>query len=85
MPGALKLDNLQPIKLILFQKIFTFFSFILGGQFLLPQTANNRWPSRIGSRQEFKARESLSLSVCGDFFESFLSWDDIMYIMYTCT
>ena len=44
-----------------------------------------RWPSRIGSRQEFKARESLSLSVCGDFFGSFLSWENIMYIMYTRT
>ena len=38
---ALKLDHLQPIKPILFQKIFHFFSFILGGPFLLPQWANN--------------------------------------------
>ena len=44
-----------------------------------------RWLSKIGSWQEFKARESLSYSVCGDFFESFLCWDNIMYIMYTHT
>ena len=41
MPGAFKLDHLQPIEAILFQKIFNFFSFILGGQFLLPQRTNN--------------------------------------------
>ena len=41
VPGPFKLDHLQPIKLILFQKIFNFFTFILGGQFLLPQRANN--------------------------------------------
>ena len=42
VPGAFKLDHLQPIEPILFQKIFNFFTFILGGQFLLPQRANNR-------------------------------------------
>ena len=42
MPGAFKLDHLQPIEPILFHRIFNFFSFILGGQFLLPQRANNR-------------------------------------------
>ena len=41
MPGACKLDHLQPIEPILFQNIFNFFAFILGGQFLLPQRANN--------------------------------------------
>ena len=41
MPGAFKLDQLQPIKPILFWKIFNFFHFILGSQFLLPQRANN--------------------------------------------
>ena len=40
VPGAFKSDHLQPIKLILLQKIFNFFTFILGGQFLLPQRAN---------------------------------------------
>ena len=33
VPGALKLDHLQPIEPFLFLKIFIFFSFILGGQF----------------------------------------------------
>ena len=36
MPGAFKLDHLQHIKPIFFQKIFNFSTFILGGQFLLP-------------------------------------------------
>ena len=41
MPGAFKLEHLQPFKPILFKKFSTFFTFILGGQFLLPQRANN--------------------------------------------
>ena len=41
VPGAFKLDHLQPFEPILSQKIFNFFTFILGGQFLLPQRANN--------------------------------------------
>ena len=36
-----KLDHLQPFESILSHKIFNFFTFILGGQFLLPQRANN--------------------------------------------
>ena len=39
--GVFKLDHLQPIGPILLQKIFNFFTFILGGQFLLPKGANN--------------------------------------------
>ena len=41
MLGAFKLDHLQIIELILSKKIFNFFIFILGGQFLLTQRANN--------------------------------------------
>ena len=37
MPGAFKLDHLQPFKPILSWTIFNFFTFILGSQFLLPQ------------------------------------------------
>ena len=33
VPGAFKLDLLQSIEFILFEKIFKFFTFILGGQF----------------------------------------------------
>ena len=40
MLGKFKLDHLLPFEPILSQKIFNFFSFILGGQFLLPQKAN---------------------------------------------
>ena len=38
--GGFKLDHLQPFELTLSQKIFNFFTFILGGPFLLPQRAN---------------------------------------------
>ena len=41
VPGAFKLDHLLPYKPLLFWKISIFFTFILGGQFLLPQRANN--------------------------------------------
>ena len=40
VPGAFKLDHLQPFKPILFWKISNFFTFILGSPFLLPQRAN---------------------------------------------
>ena len=40
MPGTFKLGHLQPIKPLLFSDFYTFFTFILGGQFLLPQRAN---------------------------------------------
>ena len=42
VPLAFKLDHLQPIEPILFLKNFNFFKFILEGQFLLPQRANNQ-------------------------------------------
>ena len=38
--GTFKLDHLHPFKLFLFWKFSNFFTFILGGQFLLPQRAN---------------------------------------------
>ena len=41
VPGAFKLDHLHPSKPILLGQFFNFFTFILGGQFLLPQKANN--------------------------------------------
>ena len=41
VPGASKLDNLQPFKPILFLEFSICFTFILGGQFLLPQRANS--------------------------------------------
>ena len=37
MPGAFKLDHLQPFKPILFWNFYNFFTFILGSPFLLPQ------------------------------------------------
>ena len=41
VPGAFKVDLLQPVEPLLFPKFSNFFTFILGGQFLLPQRANN--------------------------------------------
>ena len=41
MLGAFKLDHLQPRQLLFLQESFMFFTFILGGQFLLPQRTNN--------------------------------------------
>ena len=38
---AFKLDHLKSLEPILFQKFFNFSTLILGGQFLLPQGANN--------------------------------------------
>ena len=45
MPGAFKLDHLQPIKPLLFPNFYNFFTFMMGGQFLLPHRAN------IGKKQ----------------------------------
>ena len=41
MPGIFKLDHLHPFKPLLFWKFSIIFTFILGGQFLLPQRSNN--------------------------------------------
>ena len=41
MPGAFKLGHLQPFEPILFYKLSICLTFILGGQFLLPQGANS--------------------------------------------
>ena len=40
VPGAFKLDHLQPLKPILLRNFSNSFSFILGSQFLLAQRAN---------------------------------------------
>ena len=40
VPGAFKLYHLQPIEPLLFPNFCIFFTFILGGQFLLPLRAN---------------------------------------------
>ena len=42
VPWAFKLVHLQPLEPLLFQEFSNFCTFILGGQFLLPQRANNQ-------------------------------------------
>ena len=42
MPGAFKLDQLQPVESLLLTKFSNFFTFIMGVQFLLPQRAKNK-------------------------------------------
>ena len=42
VPWAFKLDHLQPFAPIIFFKFYNFFTFIVGGQFLLPQRANTK-------------------------------------------
>ena len=56
MPGAFKLDHLQPFDPILFQLISNFLIFIQGGQFLLPQMANN-WSEEFIQLQNSSANE----------------------------
>ena len=40
VPGAFKLDLVQPVEPLLFAKFSNFFTFIMGVQLLLPQRAN---------------------------------------------
>ena len=42
VPEAFKLDHLQPFTPIIFLKFSNFFTFMLGGQFLLPQREGGR-------------------------------------------
>ena len=57
VPGAFKSDYLQPFKPICFKKFFICLIFIIGGQFLLPQLANNekRGISKMQRRMRHKA------------------------------
>ena len=41
MPGAFKLDHLYHFRPIFLKNVSNYYTFILGGQFLLPQMANN--------------------------------------------
>ena len=57
-PGVFKLDRLQTVKLILFQKCFTFFTFYTGrSNSLLPQREEERKQHGqiIGKRDSFKS------------------------------
>ena len=54
---GIQLDHLHPFEPLLFKKISIFFLFILGGQFLLPQMANN------GKREFFQPQKWMRQSV----------------------
>ena len=53
VPGAFKLDQLQPFKPILFLEFSICCTFILGGHFLLPQRANCEKREISNSRTEW--------------------------------
>ena len=63
VPRAFKLDHFQPIEPILFRNIFNFFTFILGGLFLLPQ----RPIMGKGNSSNFKTEWDRRFSVPGAF------------------
>ena len=52
VPGAFKLGHVQPFKPILLRNFSNFFSFILGGQLLLPQREED-WKRKRGIHQEW--------------------------------
>ena len=59
VPGAFKLDHLQPLKPILFRNFSNFCTFILEGQFLLPQVEEGRkWEK--GNHHKWMRPKSLS-------------------------
>ena len=58
VPGAFKLKHLHPVEPLFLRKFSFFFTFILGGQFLLPLRANN---GKVGfSQLEKWMRQRLS-------------------------
>ena len=63
MPGAFKLDHLQPIKPLLFPNFYIFFTFILGGQFLLPQRANMEKREISQSQNKMRQRGSCAWGI----------------------
>ena len=58
MHGAFILDHSQPFAPLTFWKISNFFPFILGGQFLLPQRANN------GEREFLQLQNWMRQRIC---------------------
>ena len=72
VPGAFKLDQMQPFKPILFWQFSICFTFILGGQFLLPQRANSE-KGAISQLQKWTEQElfeclgPLNWTICSPF------------------
>ena len=69
VPGASKLDHLHPFKPFLFWKFSNFFTFILGGQFLLPQRVNNGKREFIQLQNWIRQRVSSAWSIQTGPFE----------------
>ena len=59
VPGAFKLDHLQTFKPILLREFSISLTFILGGQFLLPQRANSEKREKV-QFQKWMRQRSLS-------------------------
>ena len=64
MPGPFNLDHIHPLKPLLFPKFSNFLTFILGGQFLLPQRAN------YGKRGFIQPHKRKRQKVCPAQFQS---------------
>ena len=62
-PGAFKLDHLQPVKLILFQKISNFLLFILGGP--ISYYPRERKEGKWGKGKHPKVNETLGFQTLG--------------------
>ena len=61
--GAFKLDHLQPIKPILFQKFYNFFTFILGANSYYPR----EWNTENGKMKFSQPEYERGISVPGAF------------------
>ena len=69
MPGAFKLDHLQPTEPLFLPNFHNFFTFILGGQFLLPQRANkgkreNHTTPKLDETKGFQCLEHSNWTIC---------------------
>ena len=82
MPGAFKLDHLQPFEPILSQKIFNFLTFILEGQFLLPQRANNRRGEIIRLQNRMRRRPGTETNKYNLCTKRISIWVNAMILSY---
>ena len=72
VPGPFNLDHLHPFKPLLWWRFSNFYTFILGGQFLLTQRANNREKgilptSKLNETESFECLGHSNLTICSPF------------------